>query len=353
MNKPLLAMLALAVSLCMQSAVVAARDKDKACSKSTRAMLQSCTAETKEEYAQKSATCINLADEDARDECLDGIREERGENRDFCKEQADARKKLCSKLGEAPYDQTEMWVQDNFVDPDDIGASVAPNPYFDLTVGNSNEFYGGGEVITVEVTDKIKLIGGVRCRTVTDVVQEDGLNVEVTDDWYAQDLNGNVWYCGEISLNYEFFDGDDPEEAEVVDIDGSWKAFREGAQPGIQFHAAPEVGSTYRQEMAFGEAEDVAEILTLSAGGLLEGDECESAAETQAVSDHAQELCAGGDCLVTLEYTPIEPEISAHKYYAPGVGFFLEVEQGACVATRGIIDEEALDSDDPDADEDV
>ena len=26
------------------------------------------------------------------------------------------------------------------------------------------------------------------------------------------------------------------------------------------------------------------------------------------------------DCLVTNEFTPLEPDVSEHKYYAPGVG---------------------------------
>ncbi len=34
---------------------------------------------------------------------------------------------------------------------------------------------------------------------VTDQVAEDGVVVEDTQDWYAQDNDGNVWYCGEIS----------------------------------------------------------------------------------------------------------------------------------------------------------
>jgi hypothetical protein len=35
------------------------------------------------------------------------------------------------------------------------------------------------------------------------VVTQDGEPVEVTDDWYAQDSDGNVWYLGEDTAEYE------------------------------------------------------------------------------------------------------------------------------------------------------
>jgi hypothetical protein len=38
------------------------------------------------------------------------------------------------------------------------------------------------------------------------------------------------------------------------------------------------------------------------------------------------ELFCDGDCLVTREFNLIEPGAEAFKYYAPGVGLFLEVE---------------------------
>ena len=81
-------------------------------------------------------------------------------------------------------------------------------------------------------------------------------------------------------------------------------------------------------------------MLTVNGDGLLEDDECESETVTDAVDDHATAMCAGSDCLITLEYTALEPDVFAHKYYAPGSGIFLEVEDGICVATRGVIDEE-------------
>jgi hypothetical protein len=39
---------------------------------------------------------------------------------------------------------------------------------------------------------------GIEARVVRDVVTEGDEPVELTDDWYAQDAKGNVWYLGEM-----------------------------------------------------------------------------------------------------------------------------------------------------------
>ena len=98
------------------------------------------------------------------------------------------------------------------------------------------------------------MIQGITCIVLKDVVDVDGAVIEDTDDWYAQDIDGNVWYCGEIALNFESFEGDDPQDPEVTDIDGSWKAGRDGAQAGILFPYAPQIGEVIRQEVSWREA---------------------------------------------------------------------------------------------------
>ena len=158
------------------------------------------------------------------------------------------------------------------------------------------------------VTDETKLIDGVTCVVVIDTVSEDGAALEITGDWFAQDLAGNVWYCGEISRNYEIFEGDVPEEPELVDIEGSWKAGRDGAEAGILLPFAPVVGETIRQEIAYGEAEDVITV--------------ESLTETEATPGGA----CDGNCLMTSDYTPLEPGVSENKFYAPGIGMIAEVD---------------------------
>ena len=108
----------------------------------------------------------------------------------------------------------------DFVDPREIGKTVTPNPYFPLIAGNQWIFEGTSineegeeetETVTVTVTEDTKLINGINCVTVIDVAEVDEEIQEITDDWYAQDVYGNVWYCGEVSRNFETFEGDEPE----------------------------------------------------------------------------------------------------------------------------------------------
>jgi hypothetical protein len=167
-------------------------------------------------------------------------------------------------------------------------------------------YEGGDETVTVSVTEKTKLIEGVTCLVVNDLVEEDGAPVEDTDDWYAQDLDGNVWYCGEIARNFEVFEGDNPEEAELVDIEGSWKAGRDGAQPGIVMLASPQAGDVYRQEVALGEAEDAARVISTTGSASVPAASCDS------------------DCVLTRDFTPLEPDARERKFYAPGVGLIVE-----------------------------
>ena len=165
-------------------------------------------------------------------------------------------------------------------------------------------------MITDTVTDKIKLIEGVTCRVVLDVVEEDGVVIEITDDWFAQDLDGNVWYCGESARDFETFEGDDPEEPELVKIEGSFKAGRVGAKSGIIMLADPQVGDSYREEVALGEAEDFAQVTSITGTESVPAVSCDA------------------DCLVTDNFTPIEPGVIEVKYYAPGVGLILEMVPG-------------------------
>jgi hypothetical protein len=79
---------------------------------------------------------------------------------------------------------------------------------------------------------------------------------EETLDWYAQDQAGNVWYFGEDSKEIE--------NGTVVSTKGSWEAGVDGAKPGVVMQANPQIGVSYRQEYYYGEAEDMAEVLSLS-----------------------------------------------------------------------------------------
>jgi hypothetical protein len=279
----------------MQPASSDAGTKSNFCTKTARAAFRACEADALDDYGIATGGCLNTSDEAAREACLDGARDERNEALDECPEQRDARLDICDRLGQAPYDPPIA--PGNFSSPAQIAAN--PNPLFPLVVGSVWRYAGAGETVTVTVTDRTKEILGVTAIVVQDVGEEGGVVVEDTDDYFAQDTAGNVWYMGELSKSYE--------NGELESLDGSWTAGVALAKPGIIMKAAPAVNDVYRQEFFLGDAEDMAEVTSLT------GTETVPAAS-----------CAG-TCLVTHEFTPIEPDASEAKYYAPGIGLILEV----------------------------
>ena len=187
------------------------------------------------------------------------------------------------------------------VDPANFVAAI-DNPYSPLTPGTMMAFEGatseGNERVETYVTQDTKRILGVDCIVVRDRVLVDGELVEETLDWYAQDKSGNVWYFGEDSREYE--------EGALVSTKGSWEAGVDAAMAGIIMPSSPQVGDSYQQEYYAGEGEDMAKVVSLT----------ESAAVPYGSFDNL---------LMTEEWTPLEPGLLEHKYYAQGVGLVLEV----------------------------
>jgi hypothetical protein len=186
------------------------------------------------------------------------------------------------------------------IDPASFVTDIS-NPYMPLVPGTTFVYDGntekGSEHNEVFVSPETKLILGVTCVVVKDTVMVDGVLEEATLDWYAQDLQGNVWYFGEDSKEYR--------DGVVVSTNGSWEAGVNGAMPGIVMKATPVVGNTYRQEYYKGEAEDWAEVLSLS----------ESATVTTG---------SYTDVLMTDEWSALDsPPVYEHKYYATGIGFIM------------------------------
>jgi hypothetical protein len=181
------------------------------------------------------------------------------------------------------------------------------NPYWPMRAGSRwvyDEIDEEGKVLKVEVTvtDRTKQIAnGVEALVVRDVVSEDGEPVEVTDDWYAQDADGNIWYLGEDTAEYE--------NGKVATRAGSFEAGVDGAQPGVIMPANPQDGMTYRQEYYAGEAEDEGEILSLN----------------QQV---AVPFGRFTDALMTRDTNPLEPKVNELKFYAEGVGPVLTIDIG-------------------------
>jgi hypothetical protein len=180
---------------------------------------------------------------------------------------------------------------------------VIDNPYLPYAPGASWIYEGteDGETerIEVTVTPERKQIMGISATVVRDTVTVDGELVEDTYDWFAQDRDGNVWYLGEDSTEFE--------NGEAVSKAGSWEAGVDGALPGIVMQADPQVGQAYRQEYYPGEAEDLARVSRLGA------------TESVPFRDFDQ-------LLVIEEWNPLEPDVVEEKYFAPDVGLVLEVK---------------------------
>ena len=158
---------------------------------------------------------------------------------------------------------------------------------------------GGVQRVDVTVTEQTKVVDGIEAVVVHDLVTEKGDKVEDTLDWYAQDKDGNIWYLGEDTKEYE--------NGKVVSKEGSWEPGVDGAQAGIIVPAEPEQGLDYREEYYAGEAEDAAEVLSL-----------EGRAEVP--------FGRFGDALITRNFTPLEPNVVELKFYARGVGPVLVVQ---------------------------
>lgn len=198
------------------------------------------------------------------------------------------------------------------IDPGDGGeyrpaldpATVADrvdNPYLPFLPGSRWVYEGtssdGKERIEVTVLDERRPVMGIDAVVVRDTVSVDGELIEDTRDWYTQDADGNVWYLGEETAEYE--------DGEVVSTEGSWEAGVDGALPGVVMWAEPRPGQAYRQEYDRGEAEDLAEVLRVG--------------QRITVSARSYE-----DVVVIREWNPLEPDVVEEKSYAPGVGTVLE-----------------------------
>ena len=191
------------------------------------------------------------------------------------------------------------------LDPADFTTRI-DNPYWPMRPGSrwvyrETDPEGTRQKVVVTVTGRTKRIAnGVTARVVRDVVTEDGEPVEVTDDWYAQDRAGNVWYLGERTTEYE--------KGKPTTTAGSFEAGVDGAQAGVIMPAKPRPGLRYRQEYLKGEAEDAASILSL-------GEQVEVPFG----------FFGPGRVLMTRDVNPLKPRILEYKFFARGIGPVLAV----------------------------
>jgi hypothetical protein len=177
------------------------------------------------------------------------------------------------------------------------------NPFYPLTPGLVTKLKGtdGDEKFrqSVRITSRTKMIAGVETVVVRDVLRRpDGTIAEKTDDWYAADDDGNVWYFGEDTATYD-------ENGHLESREGSWEAGVDGAIAGIIMPADPRPSTAAYMEFAKGEAEDQAWVVQRMPYVVTPGGR----------QDHV---------VRTLEWSRLEPGVVSRKFYARGLGIVEE-----------------------------
>lgn len=187
------------------------------------------------------------------------------------------------------------------IDPANFVATI-DNPWYPLLPGTTFHYRGttGGEPTTdtYAVTKETKVVAGVTTTVIRDTVRVRGVVSERTEDWYAQDKDGNVWYFGEATAEVN-------RKGKVLNTDGSWEAGVDGAAPGIFMTANPTVGQSFAQEHFPGQAEDWFVVMFTGTRVTVPAGTYKGA-------------------LVTGEWTPLEPGVVSEKTYAKGVGQVME-----------------------------
>jgi len=274
---------------------LATTDAVNACRETATDVLTACRASAQSDYQTALGKCVNISDQSARKAFQKQAAADLEDALQTCRGGFGVREETCDKLGPARYDPV--------IDPANFVAKI-DNPFFPLVPGTTFIYKGQTSEGLMRdefvVTNKTRVIDGVTCVEVHDSVFIDGELTEDTLDWFAQDKDGNVWYFGENTAELE--------DGLISTIDGTFMAGVDGDKPGIVMKAQPAVGDFYRQEFSLGNAEDEAETIGLNA----------SVKVRYGSFQH---------CLKSEETTPLEPDALEDKFYAPGVGNVLTVDE--------------------------
>jgi len=191
-------------------------------------------------------------------------------------------------------------------------AQPIDNPYFPMT--DTRTYVYSGHDADGPVDGRFEhtnigpgpVIAGVQSFIQLDREFEDGLLVEETSDFFAQDTLGNVWYLGEDVTTFEY-----DEEGNLIDTntEGAWRAGENGAEPGFIMPAELIEDFNYFKEHAPADA------------ALDQGTICVAFIDTLTLDIGTFE-----NVLQILETTELEPDEREFKYYAPGVGLILVEE---------------------------
>jgi hypothetical protein len=198
--------------------------------------------------------------------------------------------------------------------PDFSAATFVPgtaidNAYFPLVPGAVRIYEGNAldedtgeyalERIEITVLPGKRNVAGIQATVVRDRAFIDGVLVEDTFDWFAQDTQRNVWYLGEDTLEYLY--DDDGNFIGTAPV-GAWETGVNGALPGYLMPADRPIGLKYYQEFApADDALDEGEVIAVGKS------------ITGPLGDYI-------DVLQLRDSTALEPGKFEYKYYAPGIG---------------------------------
>jgi hypothetical protein len=277
---------------------LSAQDKNSAnessnfCLQTAGQAFTSCKSAAQSDYQVELGKCTNIADPAARRSCDQQAAADLADALDTCQGGLEVRQTSCQKLGPDRYDPP--------IDPNNFTTTI-DNPYFPLVPGTTFTYLTPNGAIkdVFAVTHDTRVIDGVTCVQVHDSVYTNDVLTEDTLDFFAQDLEGSVWYFGENTAEFE--------DGLLATIEGSFLAGVNNDKPGIIMKAHPAPGDFYRQEFSLGNAEDYGETLNLT---------------SRVVVPYGR----FDNCLKSEETTPLEPDALEDKYYAPGVGNVLTVD---------------------------
>jgi hypothetical protein len=170
------------------------------------------------------------------------------------------------------------------------------NPYLPYLPGQQWVLESGSEKVQITVLEETEVVAGVTTRVVEEREWVGDELVEVSRNFVVQAPDGSVCYFGESV--------DDYNNGELVGHGGAWRAGENGALPGILMPGDPQVGTSHKQEVARGAAEDASVVIAV-------GDPFTVPAGTFE------------DTLETKDVDPIGGGVDP-KRYAKGVGLIVD-----------------------------
>jgi hypothetical protein len=181
-------------------------------------------------------------------------------------------------------------------------SSTGRNPYWILEPGYQLVLDGKEDKkavhLVITVLNETKKVDGVETRIVEERESADGELVEISRNYFAVgNQTHNLYYFGE--------DVDMYKNGKITNHEGSWLSGTEGAKYGVMLPGDVKIGDKYYQEKAPGKALDRGENVSTSIK-----------LETPAGKFK--------NCLKVKETTPLEPDNTEYKVYAPGIGIVQE-----------------------------